>query len=156
MRRPKLERLVDDLQAGPVVIRVGKCAKLVHRTPSGWEHTFLTGETGEVLPQLAAGSGGHQSRTEAIASAARHYADLAWTDQVADDRAFAHEALAPYVPPRDRSHIVDQLVRGWQFTRRYRAARVEGYDDADAHQIAGGLAHLVKQRRTKPMPSATS
>jgi hypothetical protein len=140
-----LTALVRDLRNyNPAVVAYCGHAKLVYRGAESWCAMLLT--SSHAPGSIAAGGAesGFGNRNDAIRSAAFHVADLAWSHAIVDDMDFATKALAPYLAKADLARDARELAERWAWQRRYKAARDAGYDDNQAHHIAGGLAHLVK------------
>lgn len=144
-----LTRLVHDIRRyPPTVVACKGNAQLVYRGAESW-HILAIASDGEFRTGFNGYSCGYASRDEAIRTAAHHVADLSWQFDVSDDAQFARDALAPYLPADILDREVRERVDYWAWQRRYRKAKDDGYSDNAAHQIAGGLGHLVENGTIK-------
>ena len=136
----KLERLVRDVESGPQIYSFGDRLAIVARTRYSWGYRLV-----ENNRPMGGGAHGFENFADAQRSALSHMADLAWSHDIGDDRAFAAEAMR-YLEAtnRERDRAVEDIVYRWQWQRRWKAARDRGFDDNEARNIAGGLTHLVE------------
>jgi hypothetical protein len=135
----KLEQLVRDTESRPQIYSFGDRLAIIARTRYSWGYWLL-----ENNKPMSGGTHGFENFADAQRSALSHMADLAWSHDVSDDRAFAAEALKCLeTANRDRDRAIDDLVYRWQWQRRWKAARDQGFDDNKARNITGGLTHLV-------------
>jgi hypothetical protein len=135
----KLERLVRDVESGPQIYCFGRRTAIIARTRYSWSYRLI-----ENNKPMGGGCTGFENFADAQRSALSHMADLAWSHDVSDDRAFAAEAIK-YLEAtnHERECAIEDLVYRWQWQRRWKAARDQGFDDNEARNIAGGLMHLV-------------
>jgi hypothetical protein len=135
----KLERLVRDVTSGPQLYCFGGRMAIVARTKESWSYRLV--ENGK---PMGGDAYGFENFADAQRSALGHMADLAWSHDVSHDRAFAAEAMKCLeAANRERERAIDDLVYRWQWQRRWKAVRDQGFDDNEARNIAGGLTHLV-------------
>jgi hypothetical protein len=135
----KLERLVKDVESGPQIYSFGDRLAIIVRARYSWGYRLV-----ENNKPMGGGCTGFENFAAAQRSALGHMADLAWSHDVSDDRAFAAEAMKCLeAAHRERGRAIDDLVYRWQWQRRWKAARDQGFDDNEARNIAGGLTHLV-------------
>jgi hypothetical protein len=150
----KLEQLVKDVESGPQIYSFSDRLAIVARTRHSWGYRLV-----ENNKPMGGGAYGFESFADAQRSALSHMADLAWSHDIGDDRAFAAEAIKCLeAANRERGRAIDDLVYRWQWQRRWKAARDRGFDDNEARNIAGGLTHLVDnyEARTANVTNSSS
>jgi hypothetical protein len=148
----KLERLVRDIESGPQIYSFGDRLAIIARTRYSWGYRLV-----ENNKPMGGGTYGFENFADAQRSALSHMADLAWSYDVSDDRAFAAEAIKCLeATDRDCDRVIDGLVYRWQWQRRWKAARDQGFDDNEARNIAGGLTHLVDNYEARAQTPKTA
>jgi hypothetical protein len=138
--RRKLEALVKQAEQTPSIVAVGDCASLVWRFGSyGWCNALVSVH-GKPHSHLSPAIPGEASEEEAMARAAMHTAELAWSHDIEDDESFATQALAHYIGKRDLPSKTRELVDRFAWQRRFKSFKDRGFCNNDAHALACGYA----------------
>lgn len=149
----KLEGLVEDIRRGPYVVSIGPYVAIVFRGLERWGYKIIVSPDG-VQAGAVHWNDGWGDRELSIARVACHLAQCVWSQEIVNkslmsDGDWFRSVAAPYIKTREMTACVNEFVHWCGFQRRYAAARAEGYSDSEAHQIAGGLGHLVPPRTAK-------
>ncbi|MTJ93942.1 MAG: hypothetical protein F8N36_13950 [Desulfovibrio sp.] len=125
-------------------------AILIYRTLHGWNTSFLTDETGRILP--------HQNQSVSmwaepdlgkIQAAVRvHLGQICWSLAEPDDDAFANEAFPYAFPGSLGERSKDDLKKWMRWQRTYQAAIAAGLCDNEAREVADGFRRLPRDRNS--------
>lgn len=150
----EIEHIIAQIEESPVYIEVCGVSALVAFGRWGWGHRLLRWNN-EPIPTGSVPLGsGYRTKREAEVRALAHVIDTAWNFPP-DDSTWLDSVLAGkpgvYLSAAEARTLRGELLYRWDWQRRVRAAREQGYDDEDARHIASGLTHLVKRH-----PAATT
>jgi hypothetical protein len=146
----RLEHLVKQTEESPTIIKVGGVAALVAFQRHGWGWRLIQ-TTGQALNTGRIHVSSGYDKREAELGALKHVLDVAWNfpNDVTDEEWITEslKGCGVYLSLGDERQIKADALRGFGWQRRYRVARAQGYDDADAFHIAGNLPHMTKAAR---------
>jgi hypothetical protein len=106
---------------------------IVSASPNGWQHQIIDPTEMQHGKQVHATClHGQIAYTDALLAARSHAAQNAWNADVADDAAFVEQASL-------NANKASELARWIKFQRGYIAAKAQGYNNAQAFNVANRM-----------------